>query len=536
LPDSDFEQFIEKIRAHIDFVCGKLEISELQAVFFSDLINLMDGFFISIKKIADFINCKTVKIIKHLDEFKVLEENCLISLINVTGHDGSKISFDIEIETLDALRKGLSPANTVEKELSLDAFFARIAQICENRVQKKVDLRRTLKAVQNLLETNKHFNLVKTLKAYCLFPDDELILLRFCHYLIDLETEEMGLQHLQSLYNNVSDFLPAKQQLKKGTHPLQEKGLIQNVNNDGFGAAEAFCLTDKAKDELLFEIEEQLKKKPVKGLKASNEIAVKSLFYPERTAGWVAELTELLQEEKFALAQKRLADEGMRTGFACLFSGGPGTGKTETVYQIARETGRGIMQVDIANTKSMWFGESEKKIKEVFTRYRTAVKRYNIAPILLFNEADAVIGKRQNLGEARNGPGQTENAIQNIILQEIENLNGILIATTNLVHNMDKAFERRFLYKIEFEKPKLDARKAIWQTLIPDLSPKDIEALAAQFDFSGGQIENIARRRTVASILSGSFPSLDKLINYCKEELTENAKTKRIGFGATENR
>jgi SpoVK/Ycf46/Vps4 family AAA+-type ATPase len=237
-----------------------------------------------------------------------------------------------------------------------------------------------------------------------------------------------------------------------------------------------------------------------------------------------------LREENFSRVQKRLADGGLRKGFACLFSGDPGTGKTETVYQIARETGRGIIPVDIANTKSMWFGESEKKIKEVFIRYHAAVKHSSIVPILLFNEADAIIGKRQNLGETKNGPGQTENAIQNIILQEIENLNGILIATTNLMQNMDKAFERRFLYKIEFEKPELDARKSIWQTMIPDLPPEDIETLAVRFDFSGGQIENVARRRMVAGVLYGSPLSLDTLIGYCKEELTENTKTIRIGF------
>jgi len=64
----------------------------------------------------------------------------------------------------------------------------------------------------------------------------------------------------------------------------------------------------------------------------------------------------------------------MRTGFACLFSGGPGTGKTETALQIARITGRDIMQVDIAATKSKWFGESEKQIKAIFDKYRNCVK------------------------------------------------------------------------------------------------------------------------------------------------------------------
>jgi len=227
--------------------------------------------------------------------------------------------------------------------------------------------------------------------------------------------------------------------------------------------------------------------------------------------------------------RENLVKSGMRTGFACLFSGAPGTGKTETARQVARATGRGIVQVDIANTKSMWFGQSEKQIKEVFNRYRAAVKSSDVMPILLFNEADAVIGKRQALGTTRNGPGQTENAIQNIILQEIENLDGILIATTNLTQNMDSAFERRFLYKIEFEKPTQEERKQIWRALIPDLSEEEVAALAGRFDFSGGQIENISRRRTVASVLHGASPDLDALMVFCEDE-SSGEKVKRIGF------
>ena len=81
------------------------------------------------------------------------------------------------------------------------------------------------------------------------------------------------------------------------------------------------------------------------------------------------------------------------------------------------------------------------------------------APILLFNEADAIIGKCQ-VGAER-AVEKMENSIQNIILQEIEQLDGILIATTNLAENMDKAFERRFLYKVKFEKPDLACRSQI---------------------------------------------------------------------------
>lgn len=91
----------------------------------------------------------------------------------------------------------------------------------------------------------------------------------------------------------------------------------------------------------------------------------------------------------------------------------------------------------------MWVGESEKNIKGIFDDYKQKVKQSVKAPILLFNEADAIIVKRQ-VGAER-AVEKMENSIQNIILQEIEQLDGILIATTNLAENMDKAFERRFL-------------------------------------------------------------------------------------------
>lgn len=153
-----------------------------------------------------------------------------------------------------------------------------------------------------------------------------------------------------------------------------------------------------------------------------------------------------------------------------------------------------LSQVNISEIKSMWVGESEKNIKGIFDDYRKMVKQSAKTPILLFNEADAIIGKR--MVGAEKAVDKLENNIQNIILQEIEQLDGILIATTNLAENMDKAFERRFLYKVKFEKPDLHGRLQIWQTMIPSLNDADASFLAARYDFSGGEIENIARHYT----------------------------------------
>jgi SpoVK/Ycf46/Vps4 family AAA+-type ATPase len=198
------------------------------------------------------------------------------------------------------------------------------------------------------------------------------------------------------------------------------------------------------------------------------------------------------------------------------------------VLQLARQTGRDIMQVNVSEIKSKWVGDSEKNIKALFDDYRKKVKDCKLTPILLFNEADAIINRRQEMAER--GVDKMENSIQNIILQEMEALDGILIATTNLEQNMDKAFERRFLYKIKFNKPTVEARQHIWQSMIPSLSADAASQLATRYDFSGGQIENIARHHAIDSILHGDeADDLQSLITHCDQERLEK-KVRRIGF------
>ena len=126
-----------------------------------------------------------------------------------------------------------------------------------------------------------------------------------------------------------------------------------------------------------------------------------------------------------------------------------------------------------------------------------------------------------------------ENSIQNIILQEMEALDGIMIATTNLTTNLDKAFERRFLYKIQFNRPTVEARAAIWQAMMPSLAKNDARTLASQFDLSGGEIENITRKYTVGAILSGQDSiDLSSIIELCCNERISNSTRMKIGFRA----
>ena len=110
-------------------------------------------------------------------------------------------------------------------------------------------------------------------------------------------------------------------------------------------------------------------------LRSHTLIKKKELFYNESEQEQIERLMNLLSPENLPAIQQRLEEHGMRKGFACLFYGAPGTGKTETVLQIARQTGRDIMQVDIAGLRDKWVGESEKNIKAIFNNYREICKR-----------------------------------------------------------------------------------------------------------------------------------------------------------------
>ena len=195
---------------------------------------------------------------------------------------------------------------------------------------------------------------------------------------------------------------------------------------------------------------------------------------------------------------------------------------------IAKQTGRAVYHVDIAASKSMWFGESEKLFKRIFTDYRRMCETEELKPILLFNEADALFSRRKDVTSG--SCAQTENALQNILLEEMENLDGILIATTNLSTNFDNAFERRFLFKINFGQPDTQAKKSIWQSKLDWLSVEEATKLAEKYNLSGGEIDNIVRKTLMEDVLHGQRPTFETISSWCKGEKLDSKKGGAIGF------
>ena len=520
------KDFFRKAGKYIKYLSEALDLTKEQSVMMSLFIDNSEDSSISISDFGTFLGCRTTRIIRFMNDIDVLEKRGLI----ICCRDRRGRSYRVPMKVIEAFQHNELYKPDDLSGLSCAELFAELEDIFDMRKNDELTEKGVCEKIRELFTNNPNLIFVEKLKSFNFDVEDELLLILFSHLFVNNSDDNIGYHDLDFLFDK-RRWNRIKSSLNAGEHILLSAKMIEYNNDDGFVNRESFRMTMEAKRTLFEELNlSSLNTNQKKaGLLKADDIAIKKLYYDEDVRKQVFELTQLLNDDHYQEIRNRLKESGFRCGFTCLFYGMPGTGKTETVLQLAKETGRDIMQVNISEIKSMWVGESEKNIKALFDNYRNKVKECRLTPILLFNEADAIIGKRQE--GAERAVDKMENSIQNIILQEMETLDGILIATTNLAQNMDKAFERRFLYKIKFTKPTIEARMSIWHEMIPALSEADTHALAVKYDFSGGQIENIARHYAIDNILHGSSGNvLETLTIHCDNERLEKKEQKKIGF------
>lgn len=518
-------EFYRKASRYIKYVSDKLDLTKEQSVMLALFVDNSYDDYTNLKDISKYSNCSTAKIIRYSKEIDDLEKREILRC----SREGRHISYRVPTEVIEAFKKDENYIPKRYKDITCAELFGVLEEIFEMRNDKELSYDAMSEKIELLFEDNKNLEYVKRIKSLNLENDEEMLLVLFTHLFVNNHDNYIRYHDLDFLYDGKAHWSYVKHSLNSGYHPLLEEKMIEYNNNNGMVDRESFRVSHKAKKELLSEISIPDDNEGHKEMIKHKEIIEKELFYSNGIQNQIMELAHLLEENHFQMIRTRMKSTGFRCGFTCLFYGAPGTGKTETVLQLARKTGRDIMQVNISQIKSCWVGESEKNIKALFDEYREIVGRSEKTPILLFNEADAIINKRME--GAQSAVNKMENSIQNIILQEMENLDGIMIATTNLAQNMDKAFERRFLYKIKFEKPTLEARMHIWHEMIPTLSEDDTKTLAEKYEFSGGQIENIARHNAINGILYGDKGNtLEALMSYCDNERLETKQTRKIGF------
>jgi SpoVK/Ycf46/Vps4 family AAA+-type ATPase len=252
---------------------------------------------------------------------------------------------------------------------------------------------------------------------------------------------------------------------------------------------------------------------------------------------------ELLGAVDLARAADMMKKWGIRPNLASksfgsvkiLLYGPSGTGKTVTAQALAGEVGADLFKVDASNLVSSWVGESTKNVKKVFREFYKYAKISKKKIFLFMNEADQLLSARGTITQAAD---KEYNQMQNILLEELENFDGVFLATTNLADLFDTAWNRRFNIKIKFDVPKYETRLKLWKVHISEKMPLgddvNFEKLA-EYELAGGSIANViynaARRaalREVQDRIVRQKDFIDSVQNELKSHLGH--KNSKVGF------
>lgn len=538
------EEFFVCVKPITDYLESKLDLSPFQQMVVAMLIDA--GKPLSWRNFGSFLSCSRLKVMTYTEEMEDLVKKRWIRNAATHDMDGTFEGFALERGVVTACRKNEVFVPRKIKGLTITEFVDYMTDIMPGAMENDNNaFECTEPLIEELIDSNPHLPVSQlALRLNANIHEKAFLAVIMNDHLNfrNLYNEGIEYTHLNHLFPFRREVRQMLREMKNGSHPFIKDGYVEFKSDQGFADCETYLLTTKGKEELFkdYQFDDSTTQKKnlanIASLVKHSSVKEKKLFYNERESSMIDKLSTLLSDDNLKAVQERMEANGLRKGFACLFYGAPGTGKTETVNQLARLTHRDIYPVNISTLRNKFVGESEKSIKSIFVNYKKMCKQYNESgipiPILLFNEADAIFGTR--IEGTEHAVDKMENAIQNIILEELESLEGILIATTNLSVNLDKAFERRFIYKIEFQKPNADTKTLIWQSMLTDISHEDARYLADHYDFSGGQIENVNRKKVVDYILTGVVPSLEQLKSYCDDELLASKKKEVAhinGFG-----
>ena len=531
---SDDAQQPDPVReAAITYLQERLNLSRIQVLILTFVlyhsVKYSGGRNCDMDDLANLLHVHPLRVLQLNNEFNTLDERGYI--VNAKGHDGWSLS--MVGEAREALTNDMPFDPQILKLENNFDFLSRANRFIKDGRRYDED-GAIVKNINRLMAQNRQLSVVQNLQN--IKGEAEMWFMLQMMTTLAIEADS----YVSS--GDLSQMLPDRtvrvilKQIKDATHPFAQDGYIELRNQAGQVQQGEWVLSHEgwlamlgSQEEVDSIVPKEDEDENINMLTSYKQLAQRPLYFSGKTEEQVQTLTKLLNEEQLAKVRQALKAHKMPLGFCCLFYGTPGTGKTELVQQLAIATQRDLFQVNIATLRDKYVGESEKQLKRIFDKYRSLVKTQERAPILFFNEADAIFGNRME--NTQRSVDKMENALQNIILQEMEVLDGIMICTTNLTSCLDKAFDRRFIYKVEFEKPTNQARKLIWQSMLSSLNDEQATELANRFDFSGGQIQNISRKQVINAIFSGKEElDYDQIKLDCQSESISRNSRGKVGF------
>jgi len=523
----------EKIDGDLTILADYFQTTKSQSFFISMVFVFnYKGFSLDINDLVEYFDCNPTKLLEYSEDFEELASKGI--LIKEKSIHRAKVTlandqFVLNKEITDAIMHSKPMPDTLKKgNETVYEFLEELYCLGQQRESDRITTNELFEKTEALIVNSMHFPLVGWVSGLQIeIANQYLYLYMIWKNVSGKKSIDLGAA-AQGIFGKNHQKAAFLQAVMSNENELIIRDLIEVEESSFFDDSELKLTQTSLKQLQSFGIKLFANSLKKDNIIDPNKIQLKELVFNPQENKQIEMVKNVLRNETFSETQMRLQEKGLPKGISILLHGSPGTGKTEVVYQIAKETNREIFKVEISQSKSMWFGESEKIIKRIFTDYKNFAKECEIMPILLFNEADAIISKRKDVESS--GISKTENAIQNILLEELENFQGIMFATTNLTDNLDSAFERRFLFKIQFTKPNIENRNKIWQNKLNQLTEAETQLIAQKFDFSGGQIDNIARKSSLHEIINGIIPTIDEIIDYCNNELIKSSTYSPIGF------
>ena len=376
--------FFEKGDRFITYLSERQGITKIQTVLLSLFIeSSAAGNKSDLSDIAGYLDCNSVQVLQYKSEVDELVRKGMLRMIknNMNGsYDYAVSSSFLENLSRNEIfqRKSYKGATGIQ-------LFQYFYDITHLRYVDELSSELMFEEIRRLMDENPELPYVKALRGTGMSNECEAIVTHMCRHLVLSGTNSLPMNHLVFLFDNQHEKYDFDRAMSEGRHPLIKNGWVENAFSEGFKDKEEYQLTAKARETLLQGYDFKWNESKGCDVIQSGDITAKHLFFSDEVMHQLEGLAELLDETHYLSICNRLKAKGMRQGFACLFYGSPGTGKTETVYQMARKTGRNIMVVDVPQLKSMWVGQSEKNVKALFDRYREQVKKAKLTPILLLS-------------------------------------------------------------------------------------------------------------------------------------------------------
>lgn len=503
-----------------------------QAILHSCCVELSLQKTVTLENLAKHLKTSTLQVINLMQPIGDLEQKGYVEKSfrsNRRKHSYNDFGFSVPYHVIEALRTGDKTKLIRQVKFDLPNFLERVSDLVTERGEDKITTATLCNELEFLVSNNLEHEFVTLVNASLAATISKSLVfaVAFCCLKGTGPVDISGVT--SALCDDFADQLDFSQSLCTGNHETIRKEFLQVVDS-GFMDSKHVTLTPRVSKKLYQDYPALLMaEKQDNNYITAGSVTPKQLFFNHETEDQLTGINRVLEPRKFRTYLKELKRNAMKPGMTIIFDGPSGTGKTEAVYQVARNTGRDIMMVDLSAVRSKWFGESEKQARKVFDDYAVLLKNSTVEPILFINEADGFFSKRMENTGRGSSTDQTMNTLQNIMLQGLENFEGILMATTNLAGNLDKAFERRFMFRVRFPKPDCVTRQKIWESKLPELTPEKAAILGERYALTGGQIDNQVRQVVLKRVLNRKLDQFAFLLENCARD-TGFDERKRIGF------